>query len=86
MFVIIGWIVLLGCVFGGFAVHGDIDTFLQPFKFVIILVAGLGTFIVAYQMPVVCAQYLVFRISLRYFFYNYHLLNPNHMYKQLGSY
>ena len=53
MFAMIGWMVVFGCVFGGFAVHGDIDVFLQPFEFVIILVAGLGVFIVAYQMPVI---------------------------------
>ena len=53
MFAMIGWMVVFGCVFGGFAVHGDIDVFLQPFEFVIILVAGLVAFIVAYQMPVI---------------------------------
>ena len=49
----IGWMVVFGCVVGGFAIHGDIDVFLQPSEFVIILVAGLGAFIVALQIPVI---------------------------------
>ncbi len=53
MFAIIGWVVVLGCSFGGFAVHGDIDVFTQPFEFVIILSVGLGAFVVVYQMPVI---------------------------------
>ena len=49
----IGWMVVFGCVVGGFAIHGDIDVFLQPSEFVIILVAGLGAIIVAYLMPII---------------------------------
>ena len=52
MFAMIGWMVVVGCVFGGFAVHGDIDVFLQPLKFVIISVGGMGVATVAYQIPV----------------------------------
>tara|TARA_A100001388_G_scaffold267879_1_gene242439 strand:+ start:803 stop:1654 length:852 start_codon:yes stop_codon:yes gene_type:complete len=48
----IHWLVVFGCVFGGFAVHGNIDVFSQPSEFVIILGAGLGAFIIVYQRPV----------------------------------
>ena len=53
MFAILCWGIVLACLFGGFAVHGDIDVFTQPFEFVIILSVGLGPFVVLYQMPVI---------------------------------
>ena len=53
MFAIIGWVVLFGCVFAGFAVHRDMGALLQPIEFVIILCAGLGAVSVVFQMPVI---------------------------------
>lgn len=53
MFAIIGLVVVFGCVFGGYAMHGDMGVLWQPIEFVIIFGAGLGAFIVANPMPVV---------------------------------
>lgn len=53
MFVIIGLIIVFGCVFGGYAVHGDLGVLWQPIEFVIIFGAGLGAFIAANPMPVI---------------------------------
>jgi chemotaxis protein MotA len=46
MFVIIGAVVVLVCVFGAFSVHGDLAVLFQPLEFVIILGAALGAFII----------------------------------------
>ena len=45
MFVIIGAVVVLVCVFGAFSVHGDLAVLFQPLEFVIILGAAVGAFI-----------------------------------------
>lgn len=46
MFVIIGAVVVLVCVFGAFSVHGDLRILFQPLEFVIILGAAFGAFII----------------------------------------
>jgi chemotaxis protein MotA len=46
MFVIIGAVVVLVCVFGAYSVHGNLLILLQPLEFVIILGAAVGAFII----------------------------------------
>jgi chemotaxis protein MotA len=46
MFVIIGAVVVLVCVFGAYSVHGNLLILLQPLEFVIILGAAIGAFII----------------------------------------
>ncbi len=53
MFFIIGLVVVLGCVFGGYSIHGDLGVLWQPIEFVIILGAALGAFLVANPKSVV---------------------------------
>ena len=46
MLVIVGLVVVFGCVFGAYAVHGGhLGVLWQPSEFVIILGAGLGALI-----------------------------------------
>jgi chemotaxis protein MotA len=46
MFVIVGWVVVLGCVLGGYvAMGGEILVLMQPFELVIIGGAAVGAFI-----------------------------------------
>lgn len=48
MFVIIGSIIVLGCVIGGYLLgHGNLGVLWQPAEFIIILGAALGSFIIA---------------------------------------
>lgn len=47
MLFIVGMIVVFGCVFGGYSVHGDMGIIWQPIEFVIILGGGLGAFVIA---------------------------------------
>jgi chemotaxis protein MotA len=54
MNIVIGLVVTVGCIVGGFmAMGGHIDALFQPFEFVIIAGAGLGGFIMANPMKVV---------------------------------
>ncbi|MBK6470244.1 MAG: flagellar motor stator protein MotA [Betaproteobacteria bacterium] len=58
MFVIIGWVMALGCVFGVFIVHGgNIAVILKalPFEMVTIFGAAIGAFLANNQMKVVKA-------------------------------
>jgi len=52
MFFIVGLVIVFGCVFGGYSVHGDLGILWQPIEFVIILGAGMGAFIIANPKPV----------------------------------
>jgi len=59
MFVIIGWVVALGCVFGVFIAHGgNISVVLHalPFELVTIMGAAIGAFIANNQMKVLKAS------------------------------
>lgn len=47
MFLIIGYIVVLGAVLGGYLPHGDIGVLNQPLEFLIIFGAAFGTFLIA---------------------------------------
>ena len=54
MFIIIGFVITIGCVLGGFmAMGGHLDVLVQPFELVIIGGAGIGSFIMANPMKVV---------------------------------
>jgi len=53
MFAIIGLVVVFGCVFGGYSIHGDMGILWQPIEYVIIFGAGFGAFIVSNPMPVI---------------------------------
>jgi chemotaxis protein MotA len=51
---VIGMIVVIGCLLGGFAaMGGHIDVLWQPFEYIIILGSAIGTFFVANPMKVV---------------------------------
>lgn len=48
MFIIIGWVVVLGSVLGGFSLMGGhIAALYQPFELLVIGGSGMGAFIVA---------------------------------------
>jgi chemotaxis protein MotA len=52
--IILGLVVMLGCMLGGFmAMGGHVEVLWQPWEFVIILGTSLGTFIVANPMKVI---------------------------------
>ena len=54
MGILIGLVVTLGCVLGGFmAMGGHVDVLIQPWEVVIICGAALGTFLVANPMKTV---------------------------------
>ncbi|EUC00312.1 flagellar motor stator protein MotA [Rhizobium sp. CF080] len=54
MNIIIGFVITVGCILGGFmAMGGHIDVLIQPFELMIIGGAGLGGFIMANPMKVV---------------------------------
>ena len=54
MGIIIGMVITLGCVFGGYmAMGGHVDVLVQPFEFVIIGGAAIGIFVVANPMSTV---------------------------------
>lgn len=56
MFVIIGICVVLSAVFGGYLMeHGNLSVLVQPAEMIIILGAGLGSFIIASPMKVIKA-------------------------------
>ena len=46
MFIIVGAVIVLVCVFGAYSVHGNMLILIQPVEFVIILGAALGAFII----------------------------------------
>src|ERR1700712_2214714 len=54
MNIIIGFVVIFGCIIGGFmAEHGPVARLLQPYELLIIGGAGAGTFIMSNSMKVV---------------------------------
>jgi chemotaxis protein MotA len=53
MFFIVGAIVVLGSVFGGYSIHGNLSVLWQPIEFVIILGGGLGAFVIANPSAVI---------------------------------
>lgn len=56
MFVIIGILMVIGCVVGGFLMaHGNLHVLFQPSEFIIIVGAALGGFIIANPMKIIKA-------------------------------
>lgn len=55
MFFIIGFLVVVGSVLGGYLPHGDIRVLWQPLEFLIILGAAIGGFIIANPKDVIFA-------------------------------
>ena len=54
MGILIGLVVTLGCMLGGFmAMGGHVDVIWQPWEYVIICGAALGTFVVANPMKTI---------------------------------
>lgn len=54
MFVIIGYVLVIGCVLGGFlGAGGHVGVLIQPFEVIIILGAALGSFVAGNSMTVV---------------------------------
>ena len=54
MFVAIGAVIVLACVFGGYlASGGHFEVLIQPFEFLIILGAAIGAFVIANPMTVI---------------------------------
>lgn len=54
MFIAIGALIVLGCVFGSFiAMGGNIGVLWQPFEFIIILGAATGALIIGNPMSVI---------------------------------
>ena len=53
MFVIVGIIIVLGSVFGGYSIHGNLSVLWQPIEFIIILGGGIGAFIIANPKAVI---------------------------------
>lgn len=53
MFFIVGIVIVIACVFGGYSVHGDLGVLWQPIEFVIILGGGIGAFIIANPKAVI---------------------------------
>jgi len=47
MFFIIGFVVVVGAVFGGYSIHGNMEILWQPIEFLIIFGGAIGAFIIA---------------------------------------
>ncbi len=56
MFFIVGIVIVIGCIFGGYSVHGDMGVLWQPIEFVIILGGGIGAFIIANPKTVIAGS------------------------------
>ncbi len=53
MFVIVGILVVIICVLGGYSIHGDFAVLMQPVEFLIIGGAAIGGFLIANPLPVI---------------------------------
>ena len=53
MFVIIGSLVVIISILGGFSIHGDLRTLYQPTEFIIIIGAALGSLIIANPLALI---------------------------------
>ncbi len=60
MFFIIGIVLVIGCVFGGYSVHGDLRILWQPIEYVIILGGALGAFMAGNPKAVVIGSFKSF--------------------------
>lgn len=60
MFFIVGIVLVIGCVFGGYSVHGDLRILWQPIEYVIILGGALGAFLAGNPKHVVLGAFKSF--------------------------
>lgn len=60
MFFIIGIVLVIGCVFGGYSVHGDLRILWQPIEYVIIMGGALGAFLAGNPKSVVIGSFKCF--------------------------
>ena len=60
MFFIVGIVLVIGCVFGGYSVHGDLRILWQPIEYVIILGGALGAFLAGNPKAVVIGAFKSF--------------------------
>jgi chemotaxis protein MotA len=54
---IVGILLVIGCVFGGYSVHGDLRILWQPIEYVVILGGALGAFMAGNPKRVVIASF-----------------------------
>src|SRR5690606_21694350 len=52
MFLIIGYVIVIGAVLGGYLPHGEFGVLLQPLEFLIIFGAAFGTFLIANPLSI----------------------------------
>jgi chemotaxis protein MotA len=52
MFFVIGLVVVIGSVLGGYMPHGNVAVLFQPFEFLIIIGAALGAFVISNPKPI----------------------------------
>lgn len=55
MFFIIGVLIVLGSILGGYAPHGELAVLFQPFEYLIILGSAVGAFVIANPKPIITA-------------------------------
>lgn len=55
MFFIIGFLVVVGSIFAGYAPHGDLTVLWQPLEVIIIVGSALGAFIISNPKPILLA-------------------------------
>lgn len=60
MFLIIGFALVIGCVFGGCSVHGDLRILWQPIEYVIIMGGALGAFLAGNPKSVTISAFKCF--------------------------
>jgi len=65
MFFIVGLVVVLGSVFGGYSIVGDMGVLWQPVEFLIILGGGIGAFIIANPKRVIIGSLKAFGTLLK---------------------
>ncbi|NQV83202.1 MAG: flagellar motor stator protein MotA [Rhodospirillales bacterium] len=53
MLFIVGFLVVVGCVIGGYSIHGDLTILWQPIEFLIIFGGAFGAFMIGNPKPVV---------------------------------
>ena len=68
MFAIIGLLVVIGCVVGGYLMsHGNLAVLWQPAEFIIILGAAIGTFLIASPVQVIKLTLKGFASAFKHF-------------------
>lgn len=65
MFFIVGLVIVIACVFGGYSVHGDLAVLWQPIEFVIILGGGIGAYIITNPKRVIIGSLKAFGTLLK---------------------